>query len=616
MVKHKRKSVGKGSSKKSKSKASVKSSKSSGESHKGKRVVGKPVNPVDLRTVAILVFLVAVVALGVYFLSSGSVSEGSVKQVAYNQQVPTYSGPANVSQDVVEQMKVLADDDPVLGSESAPVTIVEFSDFQCPFCARFRAQTFDRIKENFTDKGLVKFVYRDLPLSFHQYAQKAAEAAQCAHEQGKFWEYHDLLFKNQRSLDVNSLKKYAADLGLDVDKFSECLDSGKYADEIAKDAQDAASLGISGTPGFVINGQVLVGAQPYREFERIICQFVPESDTCKNVEPPVTLEVTVVNDERCGASCDAMSSQLKAAIKNLFPGAVFTDIDASSDEGKSLIEKYNLVFAPSFLFSEELVDTYSWKNNERLRSAFIKTDDGYRLRDEATGASWYFSDEMRREAEQKLMESLDLNLSDGKPQVDFFVMSFCPYGNQAEALLKPVFDKLKGKAYFRPHYVIYNQGSGCYTDSDGTKLCSLHGSGELNQDIREMCVYDLYGEQGWFDFALAINDQCNSKNADSCWSPVAEYLGFDVDKIHECFEENKVSYARKEFELNKLLGVTGSPTVFFEGKEYNGPRKSNDYLSALCQGFSDEDRPAACDSVINESAAASSAGAAPVGSCG
>lgn len=173
------------------------------------------------------------------------------------------------------KIEVSVDDDPVNGSSNAPVTIVEFSDFQCPFCERFFTQTLPSIEENFIKTGKAKLVYRDFPLSFHQYAEKAAEAADCANEQGKFWEYHDTLFQKQSewtSGGVDKLKEYAKNLNLDTNKFNTCLDSGKYANEIQKDLNDGSSYGVSGTPTFFINGIEVVGAQPYSAFEQVINQ--------------------------------------------------------------------------------------------------------------------------------------------------------------------------------------------------------------------------------------------------------------------------------------------------------------------------------------------------------
>jgi len=113
-------------------------------------------------------------------------------------------------------------------------------------------------------------VWRDFPLAMHKNARPAAEAAQCAHEQGKFWEYHDKLFANQRALGMNDLKKYAVDLGLDVDKFNACLESHKYQADIAKDTAEGQKVGVTGTPAFLINGRFLSGAQPFVKFQAII----------------------------------------------------------------------------------------------------------------------------------------------------------------------------------------------------------------------------------------------------------------------------------------------------------------------------------------------------------
>ncbi len=174
------------------------------------------------------------------------------------------------------------DDDPVKGDTDAPVTIIEFSDFQCPFCQRFFQQTLGQIEEDYIDTGKIKFVYRDLPLdSLHPNARPAAIAAECADEQGKFWEYHDLLFEKQSEwgrLSISDAKntfiQYAADLGLDSG-FDTCLDSPEIAAEVNKDFQDGQSLGVTGTPTFYIGTEEggfikVVGAQPYSVFQSAI----------------------------------------------------------------------------------------------------------------------------------------------------------------------------------------------------------------------------------------------------------------------------------------------------------------------------------------------------------
>ncbi|MFH1134169.1 MAG: thioredoxin domain-containing protein [Nanoarchaeota archaeon] len=167
-------------------------------------------------------------------------------------------------------MVKLADDDAVHGSADAPVTMIEFSEYQCPYCARFVQQTLPQIEEKYIKTGKVKHIFRDFPLGFHQNAQKAAEAAECAGEQGKYYEMHDKLFANQADLGVDNYKKWAQELGLNTGDFNTCLDSGRMAAEIQKDMADGQAAGVRGTPAFLINGQLVSGAQPFASFETVI----------------------------------------------------------------------------------------------------------------------------------------------------------------------------------------------------------------------------------------------------------------------------------------------------------------------------------------------------------
>lgn len=165
------------------------------------------------------------------------------------------------------ERKEVAATGPARGPENAPVTIVEFTDFQCPFCAR-ALPTIEQIHEEYGDK--VRIVFRNFPLEFHANAQKAAEAAQCARDQGKFWEMHNVLFAHQKALSPEDLHSYAKELGLDTEKFNQCLDSGEKAGMVKADAAEGSSLGVTGTPAFFINGIGVTGAQPFDEFKAII----------------------------------------------------------------------------------------------------------------------------------------------------------------------------------------------------------------------------------------------------------------------------------------------------------------------------------------------------------
>lgn len=162
-------------------------------------------------------------------------------------------------------------DDPKTGSLNAKLKIVAFEDFQCPYCLK----AFPIIKSvlnNYSDKIL--FVYRDFPINeAHSDAQKAAEAGQCAYEQGKFWEYHDKLFMNQKALSVPDLQRYALEIGLNDEDFEECLNSGRYESEVKADFEDGVKAGVSGTPTFFFNGNKVAGVLSFDAFRQIIEYF-------------------------------------------------------------------------------------------------------------------------------------------------------------------------------------------------------------------------------------------------------------------------------------------------------------------------------------------------------
>lgn len=151
---------------------------------------------------------------------------------------------------------------------AAPVTIVEFSDFECPYCKQV-VPTLTQLLSRYPEK--VKLVFRDFPLdSIHPQARKAAEAARCAEDQGKFWEYHDALFANAPKLGAEELAAYARQVGLDVASFQRCLGSGTHAAAVQKSVDEGIRLGVTGTPAFFINGELLSGAQPLDAFARVI----------------------------------------------------------------------------------------------------------------------------------------------------------------------------------------------------------------------------------------------------------------------------------------------------------------------------------------------------------
>jgi protein-disulfide isomerase/copper chaperone CopZ len=185
-----------------------------------------------------------------------------------SQNNPTNPQPSPDARNTAIQNFEITKDNHVRGDFEAPITLVEFSDFECPFCGR-HFPTLNKILSDY--KGKVRLVYKHFPLSFHPNAQKAAEASECASEQGKFWEYHDKLFENQTSgYSLEKFKQWARDLGLNVTKFNDCLDSGKYAQKVQADYQEGLQKGVNGTPATFVNGQLVSGALPYEVFKQII----------------------------------------------------------------------------------------------------------------------------------------------------------------------------------------------------------------------------------------------------------------------------------------------------------------------------------------------------------
>lgn len=169
----------------------------------------------------------------------------------------------------IRRFEVSVDDDPSIGPADAPVTIVEFSDYQCPFCAKWHTEVFKRLMADY--QGQIRFVYRDFPLySIHPQAGPAAEAANCAGEQNAYWEFNTALFSEKYPLGNEAYTRYAAELGLEADKFAQCFGERRYQTEVEADFAAANKLGVNSTPTFYINGRGLIGAQPYEAFKQVI----------------------------------------------------------------------------------------------------------------------------------------------------------------------------------------------------------------------------------------------------------------------------------------------------------------------------------------------------------
>jgi len=157
-----------------------------------------------------------------------------------------------------------------LGAADAPVTIVEFSDYECPFCGSFNRETFPKIKSAYIDTGKVRFIYRHAPLEFHEHARGAAEAAECAGRQGLFWQMHETLFNNQGDLSAFNYRRWAGEMGADTTAFNQCLESKLGAPAVDADLKEANEIGVSGVPVLIINKRVLGGARPFDAFKQAV----------------------------------------------------------------------------------------------------------------------------------------------------------------------------------------------------------------------------------------------------------------------------------------------------------------------------------------------------------
>lgn len=227
-------------------------------------------DPWKMATLLLAGLFIGIVVTQGYHLVESRVSDGDTKMIVDQRDQDQTVKP------VVEQIvDVDIDDDPILGDSDAPVTIVEFSDFQCPYCQRFYQNTMPQLISEYVDTGKVKIVYRDFPLGAHPQAPAAAQASECADDQDSYWDMHDMLFAKMSEWSgsptaIDSFKAYASDLGLNTAKFNDCLDTEQYATEITDDLNAGRQAGVSGTPTFFINGRKLVGAQPFSAFQTII----------------------------------------------------------------------------------------------------------------------------------------------------------------------------------------------------------------------------------------------------------------------------------------------------------------------------------------------------------
>lgn len=209
---------------------------------------------------------------------------------------------------------------------------------------------------------------------------------------------------------------------------------------------------------------------------------------------------------------------------------------------------------------------------------------------------------------QESPSSVDFPKTD-KPNVKMFVMTFCPYGQQAEDGLKPAIELLNEDIEFEPHFVIYSNYASGYPDyclDEDSKYCSMHGISELNEGVRQLCIWKYDKEKFW-TYVDGINSKCSNSNIETCWEGIAEETNVDVDKIKTCQEEEALTLLEKEAELNKKYGIRGSPDIKINEQGYSGARTPEAFKTAICSAFTTA--PDSCEEAL------SITGAAASGSC-
>ncbi len=225
--------------------------------------------------IAALVIVIVVIGL-VWIRDFASEGKGSKGSAASN--VRTSADVSGSGSGAGAVSSVSTEGNYFMGEEDAPVTLIEFIDFQCPFCRKFWRETLEQIDKDYIKTGKVKFVAKDFPLdNIHPGATPAALATRCAGDQGKFWEMHDKIFEGQDkqgqgtiSFGESELREWAAELGLDMGKFNKCFDEQEHLSEVRQDLLEGQQAGITGTPGFLLNGKLISGAQPYAVFKQAI----------------------------------------------------------------------------------------------------------------------------------------------------------------------------------------------------------------------------------------------------------------------------------------------------------------------------------------------------------
>ena len=426
------------------------------------------------------------------------------------------------------------------GADGALV-ITEWSDFECPFCAR-ALPAVNQIKETYGDAVIIE--YKHFPLSFHPNAQKAAEASECARDQGKFWEYHDVLFENQNALDIASLKRHAVTIDLDTQTFNTCLDNGDKAGIVAKDMAEGQAFGVSGTPTFSVAGEKLVGAQPFSAFKPIIDKALAAGGTdyeAPEVKPDPVIEFIVIEDADC-AVCDT-TQVVSYTQTDLFPTAKLTTLQKNDARAIELIEELGINALPAYIFDEKVSEAAKYSE---VAQAFVQVGDKYVINPSATG-------------NVKLLNMPDVSGRPVKGDMDApvtiiewsdFECPFCArfYDDAYKQIVETYVDSGKAKIIFM-HFPL-----------------AFHTNAE-NAAVASECAY----EQGQFyEYHDIIFENQQSLDSASL-KKYASDIGLDTAAFNTCYAAREsVEAIANQMALGQSVGISGTPGFLINGITISG----------------------------------------------
>lgn len=440
------------------------------------------------------------------------------------------------------------------------LVIEEYSEFACPFCGRFATETHDRILEEYAGQVEIEFKHF---IVHPQSAQKPAEGYECAADQGKAAEYYKAVFENQQDITVDGIKRRAEEIGLDMDKFTACLESGEKAQIVADETAQGRTLGVGGTPTFFIGGEKVVGALPFDRFKEVIDRKLAEgtgdegatdseemdADT-EDTEPELPdtsddpeIEFIVINDKTCTV-CDT-SQIISVTETQLFPTVKLQELDYSDEEAKKYVEDLEINALPAFIFGKEIEEAANFDN---VINSLIKSGDYYLINPAASSVL-------------KFLEMPDVEgghvkgAEDGSIVIVEYSSFTCGFCNAARETVAKILDNYDDVSFYYKHF-----------DRGGPDSVAAQAT-------------ECAGDQDKF---WEMHDKIFDDGASGDMSKYAEELGLDVDIFDECMDSEK--YAAKvqaDTEEGIAYGIQGTPGFIVGGILVRGAQPYENFAAVL-----------------------------------